>query len=74
MEGDSAVFTDSVGDAGFSKSDQPAIQQAGDPSRLDTSSAGKLISSFSLFSSFDRQITDQYPAIKNPLHPRRRRA
>lgn len=43
MEGDFAVFTDSVSDVGFSRSDQPVIQQAGDASKLDPSSAGKLI-------------------------------
>lgn len=43
MEGDSAVFGDSVSDAGFSRPDQSVTQPAGDASKLDASSAGKLI-------------------------------
>lgn len=46
MEGDSAVFTDSVGDAGLLRPDQSVAQQAGDAPKLEVSSAGKLISVF----------------------------
>ena len=46
MEGDSAVFTGSVGDAGFLKPNQSVTQQAGDAPKLEASSAGKWISMF----------------------------
>lgn len=41
MEGDLAVFNDSVSDAGVPRPDQLVTQQAGDASKLDASSAGK---------------------------------
>lgn len=43
MEGDSAVFTDSVGHAGFSKPDQSVTHQAGGAPKLEASSAGTWI-------------------------------
>lgn len=65
MEGDSAVFGDSVSDAGFSRPDQAAAQQAGDASKLDASSAGESSQVFSYILSLVRQIANQRCDAKN---------